>query len=196
MVTLLGYPARVMDQEARRPVYDVVLSLDGLARGALVALAMVFTLRSIEQAQAVLGLIAVAVVCAVSLEPLVERLSRKIGFAAALVSVHVGGLIAFGGLAGVVAWDLDNQASAVEASLHTAIDDLEPGSWPAALASDLDAHRRVASFFGSIATRSVAGDAAASAVLHRLGQAILVTVLSAFLVAGQSPTLELLVEGS
>jgi predicted PurR-regulated permease PerM len=171
-------------------VYDVVLSLDGLARCALVALVMVFTLNSIDQAQAVLGLIAVSVVCAVSLEPLIEKLSRKIGFATALVTVHVGGLIAFGGLAGVVAWDLDNQASAVEASLHTAIDDLEPGSWPAALASDVDAHRRVASFFGSIATRSVAGDDAASAVLHRLGQAILVTVLSAFLVAGRRQILD------
>ncbi|MEO8693938.1 MAG: AI-2E family transporter [Acidimicrobiales bacterium] len=180
------------DQEPRRPVYDVVLSLDGLARGALVALVMVFTLNSIQQAQAVLGLIAVALVCAVSLEPLVEKLSRKIGFAAALVTVHIGGLLAFGSFAGVVAWDLDNQASAVEASLHTAIDDLEPGSWPAALASDLDAHRRVASFFGSIAARSVAGDDAASAVLHRLGQAILVTVLSAFLVAGRRQILDAL----
>ena len=76
---------------------------------------------------AALGLIAVSVVCAVSLQPLIEKISRAIGFAAALVTVHVGGLIAFGGLAGVVAWDLDNQATAVEASLHTAIDDLEPG---------------------------------------------------------------------
>ncbi|MEO5843030.1 MAG: AI-2E family transporter [Acidimicrobiales bacterium] len=182
----------MIDQEARRPVYEVVLSLDGLARGALVALATLFTLNSIGQAQAVLGLIAVAVVCAVSLQPLIEKLSRKIGFAAALVTVHVGGLIAFGGLAGVVAWDLDNQASAVEASLHTAIDDLEAGSWPAALASDVDAHGRIASFFGSIATRSVAGDDAASAVLHRLGQAILVTVLSAFLVAGRRQILDTL----
>ncbi|HUP71797.1 MAG TPA: AI-2E family transporter [Acidimicrobiales bacterium] len=173
------------DEGSHRPVYDLVLSLDGVARGAIVALATVFTLNSIRHAQAVLGLIAVAALCAIALQPLIAKLARAIGFAPALVAVHIAGFVAFGGLAGLVAWDLDSQAEAVEASLHTAIDDLEPGSWPAALASDIDAHRRVASFFGSIATRSVAGDAAATAVLHRLGQAILVTVLSAFLVAGR-----------
>jgi putative heme transporter len=180
----------VSDEGSRRPVYDLVLSLDGLARCAIVALATVFTLNSIGHAQAVLGLIAVAAVCAVTLQPLIAKLARAIGFAPALVAVHIGGFVAFGGLAGVVAWDLDSQAQAVEASLHTAIDDLEPGSWPAALASDIDAHRRVASFFGSIAFRTVAGDDAVSAVLHRLGQAILITVLSAFLVAGRSQMLD------
>ena len=173
-------------------MYEVVLSLDGLARAAIVALAMVFTLNSIAEAQAVLGLIAVSAVCAVSLQPLIAKLARAIGFAPALVTVHVGGLVAFGGLAGVVAWDLDTQAKSVETSLHTAIDDLEPGSWPAALAGDIEAHRRVASFFGSIATRSVAGDDAATAVLHRTGQAILVAVLSAFLVAGREQMLDAL----
>src|SRR4051794_2428441 len=121
-------PWTVIEQQTRRPVYEVVLSLDGLLRVGLIALATVLTLKSIGHAQAVLGLIAVSAVCAVSLYPLVELLSRKIGFAAALVSVHIGGLVAFGGIAGLVAWDLDNQAAAVEASLHTAIDDLEAGS--------------------------------------------------------------------
>ena len=180
------------DAGSRRPVYDVVLSLDGLARAALVAVATVFILNSIDHAQAVLGLIAVAAVCAVSLQPLIAKLAKTIGFTPALVAVHIGGLVAFGGLAGVVAWDLDAQAQAVEASLHTAIDDLEPGSWPAALAGDIEAHRRVTSFFGSIATRSVAGGDAASAVLHRIGQAILVTVLSAFLISGRKQILDAL----
>ena len=168
-----------------RPRYELVLSLDGLVRGAVVALATVFIVTSIPSAQAVLALIAVAAVCAVTLQQLIERLAKVIGFAAALVTVHVGGLITFGALAGVVAWDLDAQARSVETSLHVAIDDLEPGSWPAELASDADAHRRIASFFGGIATRSVAGGDAATAILHRTGQAILVTVLSAFLVAGR-----------
>ena len=177
------------DEGSHRPVYDLVLSLDGLARCAIVAVVTIFTLNSIDHAQAVLGLIAVAGVCAVSLQPIIVKLANTIGFGPALVAVHIGGLVAFGGLAGVVAWDLDAQAQAVEASLHTAIDDLEPGSWPAALASDIEAHKRVASFFGSIAFRTVAGDDAVTAVLHRLGQAILITVLSAFLVAGRKQML-------
>ena len=170
---------------SHRPKYELVLSVDGLVRGAIVALVTLFVVTSLPSAQAVLGLIAVAAVCAVTLQPLIERLAKTIGFAVSLVAVHVVGLLAFGGLAGVVAWDLDTQARSVESSLHAAIDDLEPGSWPAELASDVDAHRRIASFFGGIATRSVAGGDAATAVLHRTGQAILVTVLSAFLVAGR-----------
>jgi predicted PurR-regulated permease PerM len=101
------------------------------------------------------------------------------------VLVHIGGLVVFGALVGVIAWDVDTQAESVETSLRAAIADLEPGSWPATLARDIEADRRISSFFGSLATRSVAGGDAASAILHRAGQAILVTVLSAFLVAGR-----------
>jgi hypothetical protein len=111
---ITGYGAAVADEGSPRPVYEVVLSLDGLARGAIVAIVMVLTLNSIADAQAVFGLIAIAAVCAVSLQPLIAKLAKVIGFATALVAVHVGGLIAFGGLAGVVAWDLDAQAKSVE----------------------------------------------------------------------------------
>ena len=170
-------------------MYEVVLSLDGIWRIGIVVIATVIAVNSIRQAQAVVGLIAVAAVCAVLLQPLIARLANAIGFAPALVAVHVGGLALFGGLAGIVAWDLDRQAKTVEASLHATIDDLEPGSWPAALAGDIDAHRRISSIFRNIATRSLAGDDAATAILHRAGQAILITVLSAFLVAGRKHTL-------
>ena len=170
---------------SHRPKYELVMSVDGIARAAIVALVTLFVVTSLPSAQAVLGLIAVAAVCAMTLQPLVERVAKTVGDAAALVLVHVGGLIAFGAFAGFVAWDIDTQAHSVETSLHAAIDDLEPGSWPAELASDVEAHRRIASFFDGIATRSVAGDDAASAILHRTGQLILVTVLSAFLVAGR-----------
>jgi hypothetical protein len=81
----------------RRPVYEVVLSLDGLARIAAVVLVAVVVLSWISRAQAAIGLILVAAVCAICLESFITKLGRTIGSAPALVAVHVVALLLFGG---------------------------------------------------------------------------------------------------
>ncbi len=130
------------------------------------------------------AILGAAVTVAVIAAPLVRGLATWMPRGAAIVIVTLVGMFGTVAVLGVVAWDLDRQASELSDSLHRAVADLPEGSTAAETAADLELDDRIDRVFDGAAARLVLGDTNPLAVAGQIGKVVIVGVLAAFIVAG------------
>ena len=147
-------------------------------------LATLVAVMVIERAGQVFAILGAATTAAVLAAPVVRGLTKWMPRGAAIVIVTLVGMLGTVAVLGVVAWDLDRQASELSESLHRAVADLPDGSTAAETAADLELDDRIDRVFDGAAARLVLGDTNPLAVAGQIGKVVIVGVLAAFIVAG------------
>ena len=150
----------------------------------LFVVATLIAVMVVQRAGQVFAILGAAVTVAVIAAPLVRGLARWMPRGAAIVIVTLVGMFGIVAVLGVVAWDLDRQASELSDSLHRAVADLPEGSTAAETAADLELDDRIDRVFDGAAARLVLGETNPLAVAGQIGKVVIVGVLAAFIVAG------------
>ncbi|MEP7202943.1 MAG: AI-2E family transporter [Ilumatobacteraceae bacterium] len=171
-------------QPRRHRDYAVVVSARSFAFVGLLVLATLIAVMVVQRAAQVFAILGGATTAAVIAAPLVRSLTRWMPRGAAIVIVTLIGMFGTVAVLGLVAWDLDRQASQLSDSLHSAVADLPPGSTAAETAADLELDQRIDRVFDGAAARLVLGDTNPLAVAAQVGKVVIVGVLAAFIVAG------------
>jgi predicted PurR-regulated permease PerM len=103
---------------------------------------------------------------------------------AALVIVTLIGMFGTMAVLGIIAWDLNHQASTLSRSLHHAVAEFPTNSTAAKTAANLQLDTRIDRVLNGAAARLVVGDTNPLAVGTLIAKLVVVGVLAAFIVAG------------
>lgn len=166
------------------PTYAVVVPLRGLLLTVVTGAAVLAGLVFIQRGRTAIALIALAITVAILAAPAVAWLSDRITTVGAYLTFVLGMVGGVGGLIGLLAWDLNRQATTLSHSLTEAIGRFRDGTIPARVAASLDLSGRVERTFDGAAARWVVGTDDPIQVAGVFGKIVVVAVLAAFMVAG------------
>lgn len=166
------------------PTYAVVVPLRGLLIVVATGAAVLAGLLLIQRGRTAISLVALAITAAILLAPMVGWLRERVGSAVAYITFVLGIVGGVGSLVGLLAWDLNRQATNLSATLTDAIGRLQPGTVPARIAKSLDLSGRVERSFDGAAARWVVGTDDPIQIAGVFGKVVVIAVLAAFMISG------------
>lgn len=172
------------DSGRRRNDYSVVVPLRGVGTVIAAAVGSLVAIVLIERGAAAVFLLSMALVASVCMQPFAGALSHIIGRGAAIALAALLGIAVTTGALGGLAWDLDHQASTITEAVRSSVDDLDPGSTAASLATRLGVADRVDGALDGLATRIVIGADDPIAAAGVFGRIVVIFVLAGFMLSG------------
>ncbi|MFA5565510.1 MAG: AI-2E family transporter [Acidimicrobiia bacterium] len=167
----------------RLSTYRLVIPPQGLFAIAAIIVATWLALQIVDRAHSVLALIIGAVTAAIVFAPGINRLSRHMPKALALVGVTLGGMALVVASASTIGWDLNRQSTALADGIEAAIERLQPESTLAELAEKMDLVTRSHDLLDDFAALAVLGDSDLTAAASQLSKLVVIAVMAAFMVS-------------